>query len=75
VAKGGKHLVLVNYNPDWIYDEWVYNGYDLQGAQVVFAHSRSAEENRELIRDFPGRNVWNLTLSPGQPELVREETH
>ncbi len=57
----GKQLVFVYYRPNHdLYEEWVQNRADLDDAGVVWARSRSAEENCKLIKFFPGRKVWSL---------------
>jgi hypothetical protein len=71
-AKGGRHLVLVDYSDgweprttgDWSNGEWVYNGADLQSGTILFAHLRSDEENRQLLKAYPGRTPWLLRLGP-----------
>lgn len=57
----GKQLVFVYYRPNHdLYEEWVHNRADLDGAAVVWARSGSAEENCKLIKYFPGRKIWSL---------------
>jgi len=72
-SKGGKHLVLVDYAPNWdSVHEWVYNGADLSGSKVVFAHLRSDLENRLLMDHFPGRTAWIVRLGPEQTDVHLE---
>lgn len=74
-AKDGRHLLLVDYAQEWsIHDEWVYNGYDLQNDPIVFAHFRTDAENRDLVRDFPGRTVWRLSLGPNPDDIRLTQT-
>jgi len=74
-ALPGRHLVLVQYGPDHVvHDEWVYNGADIDGSRVVFAHDMGPAENERLIRYFAGRVLWRfepeerdrLTPHPGR---------
>jgi hypothetical protein len=62
----GRHLVLVRYGPKHsVHEEWVYNGADVDGAAVVFAHERSTEENALLLSHFSGRRAWLLSPDDG----------
>jgi hypothetical protein len=62
----GRHLVLVRYGPDHsVHEEWVYNGADIDGAPVVFAHERSPRENALLFSRFAGRRAWLLAPDEG----------
>jgi hypothetical protein len=55
----GKQLVLVRYgcghNP---LDEWVYNGPDIDGSQVIWAREMDDAANLELMRYYRDRDVW-----------------
>jgi len=66
---GGKHLVIVRYavdhTPNW---EWVYNGADIDAADVVWAREMDAARNAELVRYFQGRSVW--LLEPDRDEVA-----
>jgi hypothetical protein len=57
----GKQLVIVHYepwhNPD---QEWVYNGADIDGSKIVWARSLSPDQDRELVKYFSDRKVWQL---------------
>jgi len=72
----GKHLVIVRYRPDhdFAYDEWVFNGADIDRSKVVFARDMGAA-NRELMDYFKGRQVWfaepdsPIKLLPYQPAI------
>jgi hypothetical protein len=54
-----KQLVIVRYdgthNP---FDEWVYNGADIDGSKVVWAREMDAADNLELIHYYGDRQVW-----------------
>ena len=55
----GKQLCLVRYiryHDGW--QEWVFNGADLNDERLIWARSLSSQTDREVIQDFPGRTVW-----------------
>src|SRR5262249_22869640 len=57
----GQHLILVRYtgqHPSHM--EWVYNGADIDGARVVWARERDADQNRQLLDSFATRRAWLL---------------
>jgi hypothetical protein len=57
----GRHLVLVRYQPGHqVYEELVYNHADIEGSRVVWARSLGAEEDAELMRHYPNREIWML---------------
>jgi hypothetical protein len=55
----GQHLVIVRYRPnhDYIIDEWVFNGADIDGSKVIWARDMGAN-NAELLRYFSKRKAW-----------------
>lgn len=60
-AQGGKHLILVRYQPNHsAFDEWVANGADLDSANVVWARELDGSHNRRLLDYFSDRKVWLL---------------
>ncbi len=66
----GRHLVFVHYDPDYnIHDEWVYNGADLPGSRILFAHDLGAAKNSLLTADFPGRSLWLLRVGQKETRL------
>ena len=80
----GRQLVLVRYSPT-LYDlsahptgkwppdgvfEWVYNGADIDGQRVIWAHDMGPAENEELIQYYKGRQVWLLFADDQPPKLV-----
>jgi hypothetical protein len=65
---GGHHLVFVRYAPDHDpHSEWVYNGADPATAPIVWARDLGTDRNAELIRLYPGRQVW--LLEPDRPPV------
>jgi hypothetical protein len=58
-AKGGKHLVFVNYSEDHNYfKEWVYNQADIDSSKIVWANTLSDQENEQLAKYYDGRSIW-----------------
>ena len=56
----GLHVVFVHYTPDQSSNEaWVANGADIDGARLVWAHDRGAEDAL-LGEYFQGRTFWCL---------------
>jgi hypothetical protein len=55
----GKHLVIVRYRPDhdFAYDEWVFNGADIDGSKVIWARDMGSQ-NAELLGYFRNRKIW-----------------
>ncbi len=59
--QGGRHLVIVRYNPDHDYlHEWVYNEPDIDNANVVFARGMDPANDAELTAYFKDRAVWEV---------------
>lgn len=57
----GKQLVVVRYKPSHIpFEEWVYNGADVDAAKVVWARELKPSETERLLRYFRDRRVWLL---------------
>jgi hypothetical protein len=55
----GRHLIIVRYSGGLRpIEEWVYNGADLDGAQVIWAHDLGPAENARLISYYHDREVW-----------------
>ncbi|MGD0345722.1 MAG: hypothetical protein ABSA85_03145 [Terracidiphilus sp.] len=44
-----------NHDP---FDEWVYNGADIDHAKVIWARDQGSAGNQELIRYYRDRTVW-----------------
>jgi hypothetical protein len=73
----GKQLVFVRYWPQHMFEEWVHNSADVDGARIVWARDLGQTENEKLLRYYPDRKVWLLEpdakppkLRPYQPEPV-----
>jgi hypothetical protein len=67
----GKHLVIVRYrhDHDFAYDEWVFNGADIDASKVVFARDMGPD-NAELMDYFKSRQVWFAEPDEGPGKLV-----
>jgi hypothetical protein len=55
----GKQLCLVRYTPGhegW--QEWVFNGADLQNERLIWARSLDQKTDDAVIAAYPGRTVW-----------------
>jgi len=66
----GYHVVFVHFNPEQSPGAaWVANGANIDGARLVWAHDRSAE-NRELEEYFKGRTFWLLEDRAGKISLA-----
>lgn len=67
---GGKHLILVDYEPNHIPDfEWVYNRADIDGAAVVWARmTPRADLLNQLLSYYRDRRIWVIypDLNPGR---------
>lgn len=57
-ALEGKQLVFVRYGPRHVFNEWVYNGADIDSQRVVWARDLGAAENEILRRYYPNRTAW-----------------
>ena len=66
-------LVIVRYpSPDWhLGDEWVYNGADIDGQRVIFAHDLGADQDRALLDYYWDRAALLLTFNSasGQEQI------
>ncbi|HEX3683839.1 MAG TPA: hypothetical protein VHU83_14995 [Bryobacteraceae bacterium] len=65
----GKQLVFVRYGPRHMFQEWVHNASDIDGARTVWAHDLGAE-NEKLLRYYPDRSAWLLEPDTNPPNLV-----
>jgi hypothetical protein len=70
-ASGGKHLVVVRYQPQHnVHEEWVYNAADIDSAPVVWARDMGDEGNRDLLAYFSNRKIWLAEPDQNPPSLV-----
>lgn len=67
----GEQLAIVRYRPDhdFILDEWVFNGADIDGSKVIWARDMGSE-NEELLRYFKTRHVWLVEPDDNPPRLT-----
>lgn len=66
-----RHLVLVHYQDTHnAHCEWVYNGADIDGSQVVWARESNPEQNRRLLDYFSDRKLWLLEADYIPPRLT-----
>jgi hypothetical protein len=67
----GRNLVIVHYSPHHnTHNEWVYNGADIDGAEVVWARDMGSTRNEELVRYFKDRRVWLVNADDHPAELA-----
>ena len=67
----GRQLVIVSYGAQHNVDgEWVYNEANIDGAKVVWARDMGEIDNRELLRYFANRQVWQLSAVDPDPKLA-----
>jgi len=66
----GQHVVLVSYSPDFDLDRgWINNRSDIDASKIVWANDMGAENNRELLAYYPGRQFWVVHAGPSPPHL------
>jgi hypothetical protein len=71
LAEGGRHLVIVRYQPDHQVDtEWVYNDADIPSSPVIWARELDSDSIRKLTAAFPGRKVWIGQPDANPPVLI-----
>ena len=79
-AMPGRQIAIVHYEPGHEPTrEWVYNGADLEGTNVLWAREMTPAENQQLIDHYSGRTVWlvepdttpvRLTPYTGSPSVT-----
>jgi hypothetical protein len=64
-------VAIVRYRPDhdFILDEWVFNGADIDGSKVIWARDMGAQ-NSELIHYFSRRHAWLVEPDYNPPRLT-----
>ena len=74
-AQPQKDLIILQYEPKFFVDrfEWVYNGSDIDGAEVVWARKLSERENERLFAYFKDRQVWLFDPKVKPRRLIRME--
>ena len=60
--EGGKHLIVVQYAPNSVFGEWVYNGADIDNARVIWARAIAPAQDSNLLEYFKDRHVWLLEV-------------
>jgi hypothetical protein len=67
----GQHVVFVRYAPGHnVNIEWVYNGADIDGARVIWAHHLGETSNRALLNYYAGRRFWLLQPDSPHPAVA-----
>jgi hypothetical protein len=55
----GRHLVVVRYGARHdVFDEWVYNGAEIDTAKILWARDMDAAQNEKLFAYFKDRQIW-----------------
>lgn len=66
----GPQLAIVRYSPDHApFDDWVYNGADLDKSDVVWAREPDTGDCRDLLRYFHGRTAWLIQPDSNPPRI------
>ncbi|MEM1129868.1 MAG: hypothetical protein AAGH83_05020 [Pseudomonadota bacterium] len=61
LAEPGPHVIYVRYGADESgFRQWVYNGANLDSAEVLWVNDLGAGENRRLIAHYPDHRHWLL---------------
>jgi hypothetical protein len=68
----GKHLIMVRYEEDHnLHDEWVYNGAEIDSANVLWARELDPAQNEKLFAYFKDRQIWLVTPDSDNTYLER----
>jgi hypothetical protein len=71
-AMPGTQLAIVRYSSDHLpFDDWVYNGADIDASKVVWAREMDVESNLKLLRYFRDRKVWLVEPDFDPPKISR----
>ncbi len=66
----GKQLAIVRYSAGHsVFDDWVYNAADVDGARVVWAREMEGGANRELVGYFSDRRAWLVEPDSVPPRI------
>jgi hypothetical protein len=66
----GGQLAIVRYTPGHdVFEEWVYNGADIDKSRVVWAQEMDPASNLELLRYFKGRKAWLVEPDLKPPKI------
>ena len=69
--RAGRHLVFVAYAADHpVEDEWVYNGCDIAGQPIVWAHAMGPSADAAVAAAYGPRRVWVLTVGKATHTLA-----
>ena len=64
-ALAGGQLAIVRYSAGHeVFDEWVYNGAEIDASKVIWADDMGSRGNEELLDHYKDRTVWLV-----QPDL------
>lgn len=70
-----KHLVVVHYAPDHeVFEEWVYNAADIDGAKIVWARDIPGKDLKPLLDYYHDRSVWIVYADTLPPRLAPYST-
>lgn len=68
----GRHVIVTRYAADHVFhDEWVFNGAEIDAAQIVWARYIDEEALGELTEHYRGRCFWLAEVGGGQVRLRR----
>jgi hypothetical protein len=68
-ATEGQHVVFVKYRPTHtFFDEWVYDGAEIDASRIVWCRAISPDEDARVIRYYKGRRFW---LAEVESRMVR----
>ncbi len=66
----GKQLAIVRYAANHsVFDDWVYNSADVDGAKVVWAREMDRRRAAELLKYFSDRTAWLIEPDFSPPKI------